>query len=137
MPLTPRLSFAQAGAVIPYKCKKGECGTCKVMIDGHWTQACQTKIPALGKGEVFQVNIREVGFDEVTLGRARISSPRPLFGLLPGSMRVPWLMTNVFFTSARCPPALLHVVRMPSTANTTDLCQEQEGVGVLFGSLIP
>jgi ferredoxin len=50
---------AQAGAVIPYKCKKGECGTCKVMIDGHWTQACQTKIPALGKGEVFQVNIRE------------------------------------------------------------------------------
>ena len=98
--------------MIPYKCKKGECGTCKVMIDGHWTQACQTKIPALGKGEVFQVNIREVGFDAVTLDRARTSSPRPLFGLLPGSMRASWLMTNgsgVFFTSARCPPALLHV----------------------------
>jgi aerobic-type carbon monoxide dehydrogenase small subunit (CoxS/CutS family) len=50
---------AQAGAVIPYKCKKGECGTCKVMIDGKWAQACQTKIPSLGSSEIFQVNIRE------------------------------------------------------------------------------
>jgi ferredoxin len=54
------LFILQAGAVIPYKCKKGECGTCKVMIDGKWAQACQTKIPSLGSSEIFQVNIREV-----------------------------------------------------------------------------
>lgn len=50
---------AQADAFIPYKCKKGECGTCSVLIDGKWVQACQTKIPAVARGEAFQVNIRE------------------------------------------------------------------------------
>jgi hypothetical protein len=45
----------QADAFIPYKCKKGECGTCSVLIDGKWVQACQTKIPAVARGEAFQV----------------------------------------------------------------------------------
>eukprot|EP00277_Geminigera_cryophila_P000834 CAMPEP_0179427970 /NCGR_PEP_ID=MMETSP0799-20121207/13772_1 /TAXON_ID=46947 /ORGANISM="Geminigera cryophila, Strain CCMP2564" /LENGTH=234 /DNA_ID=CAMNT_0021203257 /DNA_START=10 /DNA_END=714 /DNA_ORIENTATION=+ len=49
----------QANAFIPYKCKKGECGTCDVLINGKWVHACQTTIPSMAKGEVFQVNIRE------------------------------------------------------------------------------
>jgi len=54
------LLTTQANAFIPYKCKKGECGTCDVLINGKWVHACQTTIPLMAKGEVFQVNIREV-----------------------------------------------------------------------------
>lgn len=46
---------AQADAFIPYKCKKGECGTCDVLVDGKWVHACQTRIPSV---DSFQVNIR-------------------------------------------------------------------------------
>ncbi len=45
----------QADAFIPYKCKKGECGTCDVLIDGKWVHACQTTIPSMDQ---FIVNIR-------------------------------------------------------------------------------
>lgn len=50
----------QADAFINYKCKKGECGTCDVMIDGKWVHTCQTKVPSLAKGESFNVFIRAV-----------------------------------------------------------------------------
>eukprot|EP00617_Octactis_speculum_P014121 CAMPEP_0185756632 /NCGR_PEP_ID=MMETSP1174-20130828/15055_1 /TAXON_ID=35687 /ORGANISM="Dictyocha speculum, Strain CCMP1381" /LENGTH=213 /DNA_ID=CAMNT_0028435683 /DNA_START=29 /DNA_END=670 /DNA_ORIENTATION=+ len=49
----------QADAFIQYKCMKGECGTCDVLVNGKWVHTCQTKIPAVSKGEAFTVNIRE------------------------------------------------------------------------------
>lgn len=33
-----------ANVEIQYKCKKGECGTCEVNVQGKWIKACQTKI---------------------------------------------------------------------------------------------
>ncbi|GMH77220.1 hypothetical protein TrRE_jg3142 [Triparma retinervis] len=36
----------QADQFIKYKCKKGECGTCEVLVDGQWVRSCVTKIPA-------------------------------------------------------------------------------------------
>lgn len=48
----------QADAFINYKCKKGECGTCDVMIDGKWVHTCQTKVPSMAKGETLNVFIR-------------------------------------------------------------------------------
>jgi ferredoxin len=47
-----------AGVDIKHKCKKGECGTCQVNIDGKWVKTCQTIIPTLKKGEVFEIEIR-------------------------------------------------------------------------------
>jgi ferredoxin len=41
----------EANVQINYKCKKGECGTCEVMINGRWERACQTTIPSLPPGE--------------------------------------------------------------------------------------
>ena len=35
---------AAAGVEIKYKCKKGECNTCEVNINGKFVKACQTKI---------------------------------------------------------------------------------------------
>mmetsp|Transcript_23100 Transcript_23100/g.47888 ORF Transcript_23100/g.47888 Transcript_23100/m.47888 type:complete len:217 (+) Transcript_23100:173-823(+) len=35
----------QADQFIKYKCKKGECGTCEVLVDGQWVRSCVTKIP--------------------------------------------------------------------------------------------
>ncbi len=26
---------------IPYQCRKGECGTCLINMDGKWVKACQ------------------------------------------------------------------------------------------------
>jgi len=50
----------QADAFINYKCRKGECGTCEVQINGKWVRACQHKIPPLPKGEVLAVSVRPV-----------------------------------------------------------------------------
>lgn len=53
----------QADAFIPYKCKKGECGTCDVLIDGKWVHACQTTIPSMDQ---FIVNIRPARIPDLT-----------------------------------------------------------------------
>lgn len=37
---------SQADQFIKYKCKKGECGTCEVLVDGQWVRSCVTKIPS-------------------------------------------------------------------------------------------
>ncbi|GAB5369041.1 hypothetical protein AAMO2058_001371200 [Amorphochlora amoebiformis] len=50
----------QADVFIRYGCKKGECGTCAVNVDGKWVQACQTSIPPVSNGEVFGVTVRPV-----------------------------------------------------------------------------
>lgn len=48
-----------AGIQINYKCKKGECGTCEVNINGKWVKACQETIPSLAQGESLTVTLRE------------------------------------------------------------------------------
>ena len=49
---------AAAGVEIKYKCKKGECGTCEVNVDGKWIKACQTTIPAVNAGDVWKVTVK-------------------------------------------------------------------------------
>ena len=34
---------AQAGQYIKYKCRKGECGTCEVRVDGKWIRTCSSQ----------------------------------------------------------------------------------------------
>jgi len=51
---------ADADVFIKYKCKKGECGTCSIMVDGKWIQACQTNVPQVAAGEAYEVFCREV-----------------------------------------------------------------------------
>ncbi|GMI23237.1 hypothetical protein TrCOL_g3539 [Triparma columacea] len=46
----------QADQFIKYKCKKGECGTCEVLVDGQWVRSCVTKIP--GGVEEYNVQVR-------------------------------------------------------------------------------
>jgi hypothetical protein len=50
----------QAGVHIPFKCKKGECGTCEVRVDGKWTRTCQSIVPPVGRGEVLRVSVPAV-----------------------------------------------------------------------------
>jgi len=35
---------AAARAKISYNCKKGDCGTCEILLNGRVTKACQAKI---------------------------------------------------------------------------------------------
>ena len=49
---------AQCGQYIKYKCRKGECGTCEVRINGQWTRTCVTKVPHVAQGETFAVHVR-------------------------------------------------------------------------------
>jgi ferredoxin len=46
---------AAAKVEIQYKCKKGECGTCEVQINGKWVKACQTTITS---ADPMQITIR-------------------------------------------------------------------------------
>jgi aerobic-type carbon monoxide dehydrogenase small subunit (CoxS/CutS family) len=47
-----------AGIPITYKCKKGECGTCQVMIDGKWVKACQHTIAMPeNPSAILQINV--------------------------------------------------------------------------------
>lgn len=52
-----------ANVEIKYKCRKGECGTCEVRTNGKWIKTCQTTIPALPEGEIFQI---ETQYEEET-----------------------------------------------------------------------
>lgn len=49
---------AAAGVDINYKCKKGECGTCEVKIDGKWVRACQYRVPVAEYGNQLRVTVR-------------------------------------------------------------------------------
>jgi len=50
---------AQAGQFITYKCKKGECGTCEVRIDGQWVRTCVTKTPFVAEGDKLEIHVRD------------------------------------------------------------------------------
>lgn len=49
---------AQAGQVIRYKCRKGECGTCAVRIDGQWVRTCVARVPQLEAGKLYNITVR-------------------------------------------------------------------------------
>lgn len=47
----------KAGVKINYKCRKGECGTCQVKIDGKWVKACQSVVSAPSSSSVLQISV--------------------------------------------------------------------------------
>mmetsp|Transcript_50782 Transcript_50782/g.94954 ORF Transcript_50782/g.94954 Transcript_50782/m.94954 type:complete len:725 (+) Transcript_50782:76-2250(+) len=67
---------AQADVFIRYKCKKGECKTCAVNIDGKWVSACQTKIPPQSPGKSFEVRVRPVSDAHKTQEKAAFFTPK-------------------------------------------------------------
>ena len=48
----------QADQFIRYKCKKGECGTCEVQVDGKWIRSCVSTIPYVAPGETYAVTVK-------------------------------------------------------------------------------
>eukprot|EP00441_Pelagodinium_beii_P026365 CAMPEP_0197664360 /NCGR_PEP_ID=MMETSP1338-20131121/58584_1 /TAXON_ID=43686 ORGANISM="Pelagodinium beii, Strain RCC1491" /NCGR_SAMPLE_ID=MMETSP1338 /ASSEMBLY_ACC=CAM_ASM_000754 /LENGTH=671 /DNA_ID=CAMNT_0043242977 /DNA_START=160 /DNA_END=2175 /DNA_ORIENTATION=- len=66
---------SQADVFIRYKCKKGECKTCAVNIDGKWVCACQTKIESVAPGQHFGVRVRPVSEKEKRASKAAFFSP--------------------------------------------------------------
>ena len=49
---------AQAGQYIKYHCKKGECGTCEVRVDGKWIRTCVSQVPYVEAGDTFSVHVK-------------------------------------------------------------------------------
>jgi ferredoxin len=49
-----------AGIEIKYKCRKGECGTCEVNLDGKWIKACQTSLPRPTMGNTLKITVKPV-----------------------------------------------------------------------------
>merc|ERR1719453_2786196 len=50
--------IAKAAKVdIKYKCKKGDCGTCKINFEGKIVKACQSSLPATSKKTKFTIGI--------------------------------------------------------------------------------
>jgi len=66
---------SRADVFIRYKCRKGECKTCVVNIDGKWVSACQTKIPPLAPGQEFGVRVRPVSDATKNKEKAAFFSP--------------------------------------------------------------
>ena len=51
----------KAGVEIKFKCKKGECGTCEVNMNGKWVKACQTTVPSLSAGDTaVTITVKEI-----------------------------------------------------------------------------
>merc|ERR1712217_186099 len=71
---------SQADVFIRYKCRKGECKTCAVNIDGKWVSACQTKIPHRPPGQPFEVRVRPVAVSAQTdEEKAAFFSPKSIY----------------------------------------------------------
>jgi hypothetical protein len=49
---------AQAGQFIKYKCRKGECGTCAVRIEGKWVRTCVSNVPSIPEGQTYNIVVR-------------------------------------------------------------------------------
>mmetsp|Transcript_13619 Transcript_13619/g.15578 ORF Transcript_13619/g.15578 Transcript_13619/m.15578 type:complete len:731 (+) Transcript_13619:112-2304(+) len=69
---------SQADVFIRYKCRKGECKTCVVNIDGKWVSACQTKIPPQAPGQHFGVRVRPVSDAHKEQEKAAFFSPQSI-----------------------------------------------------------
>jgi len=67
---------AQAGQFIKYQCRKGECGTCAVRVDGQWIRTCSVKVPHVPEGETYKVWVRP-GMKK-TKKASRFYSPRSI-----------------------------------------------------------
>lgn len=48
----------KANVPINYKCRKGECGTCQVFVQGKWIKTCQTTIPPTVPGTNYAVTVK-------------------------------------------------------------------------------
>jgi len=64
----------QAGQIIKYQCRKGECGTCEVTINGEKVRTCMAKVPTnLPEGENYVV--------EVPIGKVRVKKQSAFFSI--------------------------------------------------------
>ncbi len=56
------LSIVAENANVPiaYQCRKGECGTCEVNMNGKWVKTCQTQIPAMASNEELVVIVKKI-----------------------------------------------------------------------------
>ena len=55
----PILDVAKrAGVEIPFKCLKGECGTCEVNINGKWVKSCQETVSPIAVGEITRIQVK-------------------------------------------------------------------------------
>merc|ERR1719401_995062 len=71
---------SQADVFIRYKCRKGECKTCAVNIDGKWVSACQTKIPHRAPNQPFEVRVRQLSTTKQTEEeKAAFFSPQSVY----------------------------------------------------------
>mmetsp|Transcript_11663 Transcript_11663/g.32477 ORF Transcript_11663/g.32477 Transcript_11663/m.32477 type:complete len:708 (+) Transcript_11663:129-2252(+) len=68
----------QADVFIRYKCRKGECKTCAVNIDGRWVSACQQRIEPQAPGEHFAVRVRPVSEKEKRKEKVAFFSPESI-----------------------------------------------------------
>jgi ferredoxin len=68
----------QADVFIKYKCRKGECKTCAVNIDGKWVSACQQRIEPQAPGEHFAVRVRPVSEKEKRQEKVAFFSPESI-----------------------------------------------------------
>ena len=48
---------SQADQFIRYKCKKGECGTCEVQVNGKWVRTCVATVPYV-ENNLFEVTVK-------------------------------------------------------------------------------
>ena len=48
---------SQADQFIRYKCKKGECGTCEVQVNGKWVRTCVATVPYV-EDNLFEVTVK-------------------------------------------------------------------------------
>merc|ERR1712093_476544 len=69
---------SQADVFIRYKCRKGECKTCVVNIDGKWVSACTAKIPPMAPGEHFGIGVRAYSDLDKNRTTAAFFSPKSL-----------------------------------------------------------
>jgi len=49
---------AQSGQYIKYQCKKGQCGTCEVRVDGKWIRTCVSQVPYVEPGQTYKVQVK-------------------------------------------------------------------------------
>merc|ERR1712129_111322 len=49
---------AQSGQYIKYQCKKGQCGTCEVRVDGKWIRTCVSQVPYVDPGQTYKVQVK-------------------------------------------------------------------------------
>lgn len=63
----------RANVEIPYKCRKGECGTCEVKVAGKWIRTCQSTIADVSALSLDPLNL------SVTKRKQEIKKPSKFF----------------------------------------------------------